>query len=64
MHHGFKVCMGVRYIGGYIEYNDPKREWLKERTETWDHNISTISENAGNNPEESYAAVIRAIKPE
>ena len=30
--HGFKVCTAVHYIGGYIGYDESKREWLKECT--------------------------------
>ena len=27
--HGFKVCTGPRYIGGYVEDGEPKRDWLR-----------------------------------
>ena len=28
--HGFRVCKGARYLGGYIVDNKFKRYWLKE----------------------------------
>ena len=34
-YHGFKVCMGAHYVGGYIRYAECKRDWLKYCTETW-----------------------------
>ena len=40
--HGFKVCMGAHYIGGYIRDNDPKQDCLKERKATWEQNIFMI----------------------
>ena len=33
--HGFKVCTDVRYIGGFIRYDDSKCDWLKLYKETW-----------------------------
>ena len=30
--HGFKVCAGTRYLGGYIGDDEFKRDWPKERT--------------------------------
>ena len=33
-HHRFKVCTGARYLGGYIGYDESKRDWLRERTLT------------------------------
>ena len=33
--HGFKLCMGAHYLGGYIKDEKSKREWLKKRTDTW-----------------------------
>ena len=62
--HGFKVCTGARYIGGYIGLDKSKNDWLRERILTWEKNISTISETAGKHPQESYAAVVRAIQSE
>ena len=56
--------MGARYIGGYIGDNKSKRDWLRERTLTWEKNISRIIETVGKYPQESYAAVVRAIQLE
>ena len=60
--HGFKVCMGARYLCGSIKDDESKHECLKERTETWGRNICTISETTENYPQESYATVVRAIQ--
>ena len=60
--HGFKVCTGARYIGGYIREDGSKSDWLRECTLTWEKNINTISKTAGKYPQESYAAVVRAIQ--
>ena len=27
--HGFRVCTGTRYIGGYIGDNESKHDWLR-----------------------------------
>ena len=32
--HGFVVFTAARYIGGYIRYDEYKRDWMKECTET------------------------------
>ena len=34
-HNGFRVCMGARYLGGYIGDDKSKRDWLRERMLTW-----------------------------
>ena len=60
--HGFRVCTGARYLGGYIGDDKSKRDWPRERTLTREKNISTISETAGKYPQESYAVVVRAIQ--
>ena len=60
--HGFKVCTGARYMGGYIGDDNSKCDWLRDRTRTWEKNISTIRKTAGKYPQESYAAVVRAIQ--
>ena len=60
--HGFRVYTGARYLGGYTGDNKSERDWLKERTLTWEKNISTISKTAGKYPQESYAAVVRVIQ--
>ena len=62
--HGFRVCMGARYLGGYIGYDRSKRGWLREHTLTWEKNINTISKTVGKYPQESYARVVRAIQSE
>ena len=45
--HGFKVCMGARYLGGYIKDDEYKHDWLKNSAETWEQNICNIRKNAG-----------------
>ena len=60
--YGFKVFTGTRYLGGYIGDDKSKRDWLRERTLTWEKSIKTISKTAGKYPQESYAAVVRAIQ--
>ena len=42
--HGFKVCMGACYLGGYIRDNESKHNFLRERTLKWENKISTIRE--------------------
>ena len=44
--HGFKVCRGAHYLGGNIRDDESKHDWLRERTLTWEKNISTISKIA------------------
>ena len=61
--HGFKVCTGARYLGGYIGDDKSKRDWLRECTLTWEKNINTISKTTGKYTQESYATVVRAIQP-
>ena len=53
--HGFKVCTGARYLGGYIKDDESKRDWLRKRTLTWEKNINTISKTMGKYPQEIYA---------
>ena len=60
--HGFKVCMGARYLGGYIGDDESKSDWMRERTLTLEKNIITIRETAGKYPQESYVVVARAIQ--
>ena len=59
--HGFKMCTGARDIEGYIEDEKSKHYWLKDLTLTWEKKIGTISKTTGKYPQESYAAVARAI---
>ena len=40
--HGFRVCTGALYLGGYIWDDESKHDWLRERT-----NINTIRKNEG-----------------
>ena len=49
-YHGFKVCTGARYLGGYIGDDESKRNWMKERTLTWEKNINRISETVWKYP--------------
>ena len=48
--HGFRVCTGARYLGGYIGDDKSKRDWLTERTLKWENNVNTISKSAGKYP--------------
>ena len=59
---GFKVCTGVRYLGGYIGDDKSKRNWLIDRALIWEKRIGMISKTAGKHPQESYAAVARVIQ--
>ena len=60
--HRFRVCTGARYLGGYIGDDKSKRDWLRERTLTWERNINKISKSTGKYPQESYAALVHAIQ--
>ena len=60
--HGFKVCMGARYLGAYIDDGDSKRDWFRGRTLKWENNINIISKTVGKYPQEIYAAVVREIQ--
>ena len=60
--HGFKVCTGARYLGGYIRDNNSKHDCLRESTLTWENNINTIRKTAGKYPLEGYATVVREIQ--
>ena len=62
--HVFKVCMGAYYLGGFIGYGEPKRDWMEECTETQEQNIHKISKTAGGNHQESDATVVCAIQLE
>ena len=53
--------MGTRSLGGYIGNDESKNDWLRERTLTWEKNISTIIKTAGKYLQDSYTAVVRAI---
>ena len=45
--HGFRVCTGAHYLGGYIGDDRSKRDCLRERTLMWEKNIDTIRKTAG-----------------
>ena len=62
--HGFRVCTGACYLGGYIGDDKSKLDWLRGRKLMWKKNINMISEIMGKYPQESYAAVICAIQLE
>ena len=31
--HGFKVCKGAHYLGGYIRDDNPKKDWQRAYTD-------------------------------
>ena len=44
--HGFKVCKGAHYLGGYIGDDVSKGDWLKKQTEKWDNsNWTAVYQN-------------------
>ena len=45
--HGFKVCTGAFYLGGYISNDESNINWMRECMMTWDKNIGTIRKNSG-----------------
>ena len=63
-HHGFRVCTGANYLGGYIGDNESKHNWQRERTLKWEEEISTTRKTVEKYPQESYAAVVHAIQSE
>ena len=56
--HVYKECTGARYMGGYNLDDNSKHYLLRDRTRTWEKNISTIRKIAGKYPQESYAALV------
>ena len=62
--HGFKFCMGSRYLGNYIRDYKSKRAWIKHQMDKWDRNICAATKTAGRYTQESYAVVDRAIQLE
>ena len=56
-----KMCTGARYLGGFIGDDEYKRDWLKDRTETWERNIHMISKNSDKCPQESYSSLVCEI---
>ena len=63
-HHGFEVCMGARYLVGYIGDDKTKHDCLRHSTLAWEQKFCTISKTTGKYPQESYAAVVRSIRPD
>ena len=49
--HGFKLCMGVHYLRGYIGDGESKHDCQRERMLTWEKNIGTISKTTGKYPQ-------------
>ena len=45
--HWFKVWMGKLYLGGLIGDDESEREWIKDRTLTWEKHICAITKMAG-----------------
>ena len=45
LRHRFKVCTGALYLGGFIGGEESKRDYLKERTQTWEQNNSQDQQN-------------------
>ena len=62
--HGFKVCTGACYLGGFIEGDKSKRDCLDKSTNTWERNITKIWKTMVKYPQESYVAVVREIQSE
>ena len=47
-HHRFKFCTGAHYLGGYIEVNKSKCDWLRERMLTWEKTLTLSVKSWGN----------------
>ena len=52
------------YIGGYIGDDVSRGVWLKNRTDKWERDICTLRKMADKYPQESYAALDRAVQSE
>ena len=48
--HGFKVCIGARYLGSYIRDDKTKIDWMRERMMTWEEGLTRSAKPRGNNP--------------
>ena len=48
----------------FIRDEDYKCGWMIENIETWQNNMNMISKTEGKYPQESYAAVVRALSLE
>ena len=60
--HGFKVCTGSLYLGGYITDDVSKGDWLKNSTEKWERDICAISKMGDIYHQDSYYAVACAVQ--
>ena len=60
--HGFKVCTGERYLGGYNKDDKSTHDWLRERMLMLENNIGTISKTTGKYSQDSYATVACTIQ--
>ena len=48
--HGFQVCMGTRYMGGFIGDDKSKRDWLNYQMSKWEKKIVRSLKRWGNIP--------------
>ena len=48
--HGFKVCMGACYLGGYIGDDESKRDWLREQKNRREISPGELLRGGMNNP--------------
>ena len=60
-HYGLKMCMGARYLSGYIWCDKSKRSCLKKTTEKWEKKIHAATKTAGKYPQKGYTTVVHAI---
>ena len=60
----FKVCTGVRYLGGFIGDDKSKREWQRYHTPKREKNICEITKTAKKYPQESYDTLVYTIQLE
>ena len=58
----FKVCIGARYLVGFIGDGESKCDWLKYHTLTWEKKIIAITKMLGKYSHDSYTAVFRTIQ--
>ena len=61
LRHGFKVFSGLRYLGGFIGYENSKHDLMQDSMLKWENNISTIRKTVVKYPQESYAMVVGAM---
>ena len=64
LRYGFKDCTGALYIGGFIKEGESKRDFIKVRTKTWEHNIPKIIKTMEKFPQETCVVVVRTIQLE